>query len=163
MKRRKQKRSKLRIQIRQMILEDVSGVWHLGQQLFTPSSLQYTYRTWNTDELLSLFNNDPELCLVAEDSSSEKIVGFSLGMILKRPFSPWTYGYFIWAGVRKTLRKRGIGPRLYRELEKRLRLKGARIVIVDVEGSNPAGIQFVKKLGFEEAQTYFWFSKNLEQ
>lgn len=157
------KKRKIQIEIRQMVLEDLSKVWHLGEKTFTPSSLQYTYRTWNTDELLSLFNSDPELCLVAEQTKTNKIVGFALGTILKRPFSPWTYGYFVWAGVQKGFQKTGVGRRLYRELEKRFKDKGARIVMVDVESNNPVGICFIKKLGFKEAQTYTWYSKNLEQ
>jgi ribosomal protein S18 acetylase RimI-like enzyme len=160
-KRIKKKRSHL--EVRQMTLEDLPQVWHLGEKIFTPSSLQFTYRTWNIDELLSLFSGEPELCLVAEDAESKKIVGFVIGTILKRPYSPWTYGYFVWAGVRKIRRKHGVGRRLYRELEKRFKDKGARIAIVDVESNNPAGIRFMKKLGFKEAQTYIWFSKNLEQ
>jgi ribosomal protein S18 acetylase RimI-like enzyme len=146
-----------------MTLEDLSEVWHLGEKIFTPSSLPFTYRTWNIEELISLFNGDPELCLVAEDEKSEKIVGFAIGTILKRPYSPWTYGYFVWAGVKKMRQKHGVGRRLYRELEKRFKDKGARIVIVDVESNNPAGIRFIQKLGFKEGQTYIWYSKNLEQ
>lgn len=155
------KRKKSHVEIRQMILEDLSTVWHLGEKTFTPSSLQYAYRTWNVDELLSLFNSDPGLCLVAEDIKSNKIVGFALGTILKRPFSPWTYGYFIWAGVQKRFQKTGVGRRLYRELEKRFKDKGARIVMVDVESNNQAGMRFIRKLGFKEAQTYIWYSKKL--
>jgi len=151
------------IDIRQMALEDLSEVWHLGERIFTPASLQFTYRTWNVDELLSLFYSDSELCLVAENILSKKIVGFALGTILKRPYSPWTYGYFLWAGVQRMKQKSGIGRRLYKELEKRFIDKGVRIVIVDVESNNPAGIRFTKKMGFKEAQTYVWFSKNLEQ
>jgi len=157
------KKGKIQVEIRQVTLEDLSEVWHLGERIFTPSSLQFTYRTWNIDELLSLFNDDPELCLVAEDTRSNKIVGFAMGMIMKRPFSPWTYGYFVWAGVKKMKQRGGVGRRLYRELEKRFKDKGARIAIVDVESSNPAGKRFIRKLGFKEAQTYIWYSKNLEQ
>ncbi|MEM3011348.1 MAG: N-acetyltransferase [Candidatus Bathyarchaeia archaeon] len=163
MAKRRRKKEKKQIEIRQMTLEDLSQVWHLGEKIFTPSSLQFTYRTWNIDELLSFFSSDPELCLVAEDINSKRIVGFALGTILKRPYSPWTYGYFVWAGTQKRLQKRGVGRRLYKELEKRMREKGARIAIVDVESNNQAGINFIKKLGFREGQTYIWYSKNLEQ
>lgn len=156
-------KKKLQIEIRQMALEDLSEVWHLGGKIFTPSRLQFTYRTWNIDELLSVFCGDSELCLVAEDTHLNKIVGFALGAILKRPFSPWTYGYFLWVGVQRLRQRRGIGKRLYKELEKRFKNKGARIAIVDVESNNSAGIRFVKELGFKEAQTYLWYSKNLEQ
>ncbi|MGC8895788.1 MAG: GNAT family N-acetyltransferase [Candidatus Bathyarchaeia archaeon] len=161
--RKRVRKSTMQIEIRQMTLEDLSEVWHLGEKIFTPSSLQFTYRTWNIDELLSYFYSDQELCLVAENTRSKKIVGFALGTILKRPFSPWTYGYFVWAGVQKMKQRSGVGRRLYKELEKRFKEKGARIVIVDVESNNLAGIHFIKKLGFKEAQTYIWYSKNLEQ
>ncbi|MDH7478108.1 MAG: N-acetyltransferase [Candidatus Bathyarchaeota archaeon] len=161
-KKRVQKR-KAQIEIRQMTLEDLSEVWHLGEKIFTPSSLQFTYRTWNINELLSYFYSDQELCLVAENTNSKKIVGFALGTILKRPFSPWTYGYFVWAGVQKMKQRSGVGRRLYKELEKRFKDKGARIVIVDVESTNQVGIHFIKKLGFKEAQSYIWYSKNIEQ
>jgi ribosomal protein S18 acetylase RimI-like enzyme len=162
---RKLKRARKRkteIEIRQMTLEDLPEVWHLSEKIFTPSQLQFTYRTWNINELLSLFQENPELCLVAEDTNTKKIVGFALGTILKRPFSPWTYGYFVWAGVKKMRRRQGVGKRLYRELEKRFKEKGARIAIVDVEGTNQAGMHFMEKLGFKQSQTYIWYSKLLE-
>jgi len=162
---RKSKRAKKRrfeVEVRQMTLEDLPEVWRLSEKIFTPSQLQFTYRTWNVNELLSLFQADSELCLVTEDIASKRIVGFALGTILKRPFSPWTYGYFVWAGVKPMCRRQGVGRRLYRELEKRFKEKGARIAIVDVEGTNLAGMRFMEKLGFKQSQTYVWYSKLLE-
>ncbi|MEM3617815.1 MAG: N-acetyltransferase [Candidatus Bathyarchaeia archaeon] len=156
------KRRRVEIEVRQMTLEDLPEVWRLSEKVFTPAQLQFTYRTWNINELLSLFQEDPELCLVAEDVNSKRIVGFALGTILKRPFSPWTYGYFVWAGVKRMNRRQGVGKRLYRELEKRFKEKGARIAIVDVEGTNLAGMRFMERLGFKQSQTYIWYSKLLE-
>jgi len=52
---------------------------------------------------------------------------------------------------------------LYKELEKRFKQKGARIVIVDVENNNPAGIRFVKGRGFKQTEGYMGFSKNIEE
>jgi ribosomal protein S18 acetylase RimI-like enzyme len=52
---------------------------------------------------------------------------------------------------------------LYKELEKRFKQKGARIAIVDVENNNPAGIRFVKELGFKQAESYICFSKNSKE
>jgi ribosomal protein S18 acetylase RimI-like enzyme len=158
---RKARKRKVDFEIRQMSLEDLPEVWHLSEKIFTPDRLQFTYRTWNINELLSLFQEDPELCLVAEETKPKKIVGFVIGTILKRPFSPWTYGYFVWAGVKRMKQRHGVGKRLYRELEKRFRDKGARIAIVDVESNNQAGIRFIEKLGFKESQTYIWYSKLL--
>lgn len=69
------RKKKPQIEIGQMTLEDLSEVWHLGEKVFMPSHLPFTYRTWNIDELLSLFNGDLEVCLVAENVKSSKIVG----------------------------------------------------------------------------------------
>ena len=157
------KKKKARIEIRQMNLEDLSEVWHLGEKIFTPSYLPFTYRTWNVDELLSLYSGEPELCLVAENMYSRKIVGFALGYILERPSSRWKYGYFNWVGVQKIRQKSGIGKRLYREMEKRFKQKGARIAIADVENNNLEATCFFKGQGFKEAQRYVWFSKNIEE
>jgi ribosomal protein S18 acetylase RimI-like enzyme len=67
-KRRKRAgRRRSEIEVRQMTLEDLPEVWRLSEKIFTPSQLQFTYRTWNVNELLSLFQGDPELCLVAVD------------------------------------------------------------------------------------------------
>ena len=162
MKHKHARKRQVEIEVRQMTLEDLPEVWRLSEEVFTPEKLQFTYRTWNINELLSLFQEEPELCLVAEDVNSKKVVGFALGTILKRPFSPWTYGYFLWIGVKKMRRRRGIGKKLYRELEKRFKEKGARIAIVDVEGTNVAGMRFMEKLGFKRSQTYVWYSKLLE-
>jgi ribosomal protein S18 acetylase RimI-like enzyme len=77
-KRRKRAgRRRVEIEVRQMTLEDLPEVWRLSERIFTPSQLQFTYRTWNINELLSLFQEDPELCLVAEDVNSRRIVGFA--------------------------------------------------------------------------------------
>jgi L-amino acid N-acyltransferase YncA len=47
-------------------------------------------------------------------------------------------------------------------LERRFREKGARIAIVDVEGTNLAGMRFMEKLGFKQSQTFVWYSKLLD-
>jgi hypothetical protein len=46
--------------IRQMTLDDLSEVWHLGEKIFTPYYLLFTCRAWNVGELSSLFNGDPK-------------------------------------------------------------------------------------------------------
>lgn len=152
-----------RIEIRDMTVDDFPRVWHIGERIFSRRVSPFTYRTWTVDELVTFFHNDPDLCLVAENIDTGRIAGFVLGMLLKRPESPWTYGYMVWAGVRKSYQNRGVGVRLYRELERRFVEKGARIAIADTETTNRQGIRFLKNLGFKQAQTYIWYSKNLQK
>jgi ribosomal protein S18 acetylase RimI-like enzyme len=65
--------------------------------------------------------------------------------------------------VKKIRQRSGVGRRLYKELERRFKQKGARIAIVDVENNNHAGVRFVNRLGFKQAESYLWFSKNIEE
>lgn len=152
-----------RIEIRGMTVNDFPKVWHIGERIFSRRISPFTYRTWIVDELVTFFHNDPDLCLVAENIDTGRIVGFTLGTLLKRPESPWTYGYMVWAGVRQSYQNRGVGVRLYKELERRFMEKGARIAIADTETTNRSGIRFLRNLGFKQAQTYLWFSKNLQK
>jgi GNAT superfamily N-acetyltransferase len=64
--------------------------------------------------------------------------------------------------MQKIRQKSGVGKMVYNELEKRFKHRGVRIAIVDVENNNPVGVRFVEGLGFKEAESYVWFSKNIE-
>ena len=68
----KKKRSDLII--RQMEIDDLADVFHLGEKLFTASEVPNLYRTWDEYEVVNLFQSDPEFCLVAE--SEEEIMGY---------------------------------------------------------------------------------------
>ena len=98
-------RARARVAIRQMVIEDLPEVWHIGEKAFVPSASSYTYQTWNVDELVAYFHGDPELCLVAEDSATQKILGFALGTMLKRPYSPWTYDTLFGVEFERLIRK----------------------------------------------------------
>lgn len=74
-------RKKGDFEVRQMTLEDLPEVWRISERIFTPYSLQFTYRTWNISELLSHFQDDPELCLVAEENRTGE-----LSVLLSEPY-----------------------------------------------------------------------------
>ena len=52
--------------IRQMEIDDLADVFHLGEKLFTAREVPNLYRTWDEYEVVNLFQSDPEFCLVAE-------------------------------------------------------------------------------------------------
>ena len=148
------------ITIREMELDDLAPVFHLGERLFTRSSFPVLYRTWDTFEVTEYYNSDPEYCLVAEDGNG-CVIGFALGNIVEKDRSPWKYGYLAWLGVAPEYQGKTTADRLIREFEQRIKEDGARILLVDTEADNHRAIQFFKGHGFAHPKNHVWMSKSL--
>jgi ribosomal protein S18 acetylase RimI-like enzyme len=149
------------IVIRDMDIDDMAAVFHLGEALFTSRELPILYRTWDAYEVTNYFNTDPDFCLVAEEN--DEILGFALGTTFEKEGSPWKYGYLAWIGVKEDQQNRGIGKRLYRELERRMKEEGVRMVIVDSEADNKDALVFFQRAGFSVAEEHIWLSKILKR
>ncbi len=144
--------------IRTMAIDDLGFVWRLGEASFT-SEISYSKRLWTEDELLARFLDNQDLCLTA--TFNGRVVGFILGGLLKRTGSSWSTGYFLWIAVAKRYQKKGIAVRLYRELERRLKERGARSVISEVETRNFKALDFMRRVGFREDHTVSYLRKRL--
>lgn len=145
--------------IREMCIDDLPEVFHIGESLFSSETFPIMYRTWDEYTVTSLFNNNKNLCLVAE--YNDKVVGFIMGTIVEKPQSPWKYGYITWLGVRKKYQRTGIASRLYDSLEERFKELGVRIVLADIEATNVKALKFFEKKRFERTASYIWVKKNL--
>lgn len=145
--------------IREMSIDDLPEVFHIGESLFSSETFPIMYRIWDEYTVTSLFNNNKDLCLVAE--YNDKVVGFIMGMVIEKPQSPWKYGYVVWLGVRKRYQKTGIASRLYDGLEERFKELGVRIVLADIEATNDRAIKFFEKKKFNSTATYIWVKKSL--
>ena len=145
--------------VRDMTIDDFAGVFHLGERLFTADYSPSMYRTWDEYEITTLYNSDSELCLVAE--LDEEIVGFALGTTVDKAQSSWKYGYLVWIGVRPGLQKRGVGDGLFSEIRKRMVSQGVRMIIIDTDADNEAGIRFFKKHGFNNMRKHVYMTLNL--
>jgi ribosomal protein S18 acetylase RimI-like enzyme len=141
-----------------MAIDDLGFVWRLGKASFT-SEISYSKRLWTEDELLARFADNQDLCLVAV--FNDRVVGFVLGGVLKRTGSSWWTGYFLWIAVSKRYQKKGVAVRLYRELERRLRERGARNVITEVETRNFRALDFMRRVGFREDHTVSFLKKKI--
>lgn len=150
-----------RLEIRELTIDDLAAVFHLGEQLFTSDFSPSMYRTWDEYEITTLFNSDSELCLVAELDG--EIVGFALGTTVEKQNSAWKYGYLVWIGVRPGLQQSGAGRRLFGELKKRMVEQGVRMIVIDTDADNVAGINFFKKLGFDNIQQHVYMTLNLSR
>jgi ribosomal protein S18 acetylase RimI-like enzyme len=146
-----------------MEIDDLSSVYRLGEGIFTSAEFPILYRTWDPYEVTQFFTSDPEYCLVAESEPGGKIVGFILGTTIEKEGTAWKrYGYMTWIGVHDTFRRRRLGDRLYRELEKRQRKSGVRMMIADTDGDNEEAIAFMEAVGFTPSAQHLWLTKTLQ-
>ncbi|MFH7320178.1 GNAT family N-acetyltransferase [Desulfurivibrio sp. D14AmB] len=147
--------------IRPMGVDDLAEVFHIGELIFTAEYSPSLYRTWDEYEVISMFNSDSELCLVAE--SGDRIVGFALGTTVDKHHSAWKYGYLVWLGVCPKAQKLRVGQNLFKEMKRRMRAQGVRMIIVDTDADNRAGIDFFTKLGFGNIQEHVYMTLNLDR
>ena len=150
-----------RVTVRSMEIDDLAAVFHMGEKLFTSEALPNLYRTWEEYEVINLYKDDPELCLVAEEEESGAMVGFLLGTTIEKNRSPWKYGYLQWLGVEPSLKGGGIGRRLVNEFVSLIKNTGARMMLVDTEADNYDALQFFKRMGFVNPQQHIYLSLNL--
>ncbi len=149
------------VEVRELTIDDLAAVFHLGEQLFTSDFSPAMYRTWDEYEITTLFNSDSELCLVAE--LGDEIVGFALGTTVEKQNSAWKYGYLVWIGVRPGLQKCGAGHKLFNELRKRMVEQGVRMIVIDTDAENEAGINFFRKQGFDNVREHVYMTLNLSR
>lgn len=150
-----------KLRIREMTIDDLSEVFHIGESIFTAEYSQSMYRTWDEYEITTLFNSDNELCLVAEHDDT--ILGFALGTTVEKHHSSWKYGYLVWLGVRSGIQKGGVGDGLFKEIRRRMQEQGVRMIIIDTDADNEAGIRFFKKQGFGNPQQHVYMTLNLSR
>ena len=148
------------VDIREMELRDVPGVFELGQKLFTAEKWPTLYRSWDDHELAQLFSTDSETCLVAE--ADGRIVGFALGRVMQKPRSAWRYGWLLWLGVERRFKRGGIATRMLRQLTGLFIAQNARIMLVDTAAKNHAAMAFFRRNGFGREIRHVYLSQNLE-
>lgn len=156
------KKKRPEINIRQMEIDDISDVYHLGEELFTSEEFPILYRTWDAYEVTDYFTSDPDYCLVAE--SEERVVGFVLATTIEKEGTAWKkYGYLSWIGVAEAYQRTGLALRLYKKLESKFRKDGVRMVIADTEADNEEAIAFFKAMGFALSARHVWLGKTLHR
>jgi ribosomal protein S18 acetylase RimI-like enzyme len=154
-------RNRVPVTIREMEIDDISAVYHLGEELFTSDEFPFLYRTWDPYEVTDYFTSDPEYCLVAE--SEDRIVGFILATTVEKEGTAWKkYGYLSWIGIDEAFQRSGLGLRLYRKLEEVFQKDGVRMVMADTEAGNREAIAFFKTLGFSSTRQHLWMAKTLK-
>jgi ribosomal protein S18 acetylase RimI-like enzyme len=155
-------RKKPEVNIRQMEIDDIGSVYHLGEELFTSEEFLILYRTWDAYEVTDHFTSDPDYCLVAEVEG--RVVGFILATTIEKEGTAWKkYGYVSWIGVGETFQRTNLGLRLYKKLEERFKEDRVRMVIADTEANNERAIAFFKAIGFSPSRQHLWLTKTLRR
>lgn len=148
------------VTIREMDIDDIALVFHMGEHLFTAREVPNLYRTWDEYEVVNLFQTDGEYCLVAE--KGDKVVGFALGTTIEKNRSSWRYGYLLWMGVDPEQQGDGVGQRLFSKFHELMLAAGVRILIVDTEADNEEALRFFDRLGFTDPQEHIYLSLNID-
>jgi len=153
---------KTEVDIRQMEIDDISSVYHLGERLFTSEEFPILYRTWDPYEVIEYFASDPDTCLVAE--ADGVIVGFILATTIEKEGTAWKkYGYLSWIGVDEDYQRIKLGHRLYRKLEERMKREGVRMMIADTDEENEAALCFFQEMKFSLTRKHQWLAKTLRR
>lgn len=152
-------RNKPIINVREMEIDDLAAVFHLGEKLFTAREVPNLYRTWDEYEVVHFFDTDGEYCLVAE--YDDNIVGFLLGTTVEKSRSAWKYGLLVWLGVEPEFQNKKVAERLFLEFKELMTKEGVRMLIVDTEADNIPALGFFVKHGFGKPQQHIYLTLNL--
>jgi len=147
------------IKIRQMEIDDVAAVFHLGEKLYQAEKTPNLYRTWDEYEVIDFYQSDPEFCLVAE--SDNALVGFALGTTITKSHSAWKYGHLVWLSVDPAWQRLGVAEKLFIRFKDLMLEDGVRMLIVDTEAENLPALHFFRKMGFGNPQEHIYLSLNL--
>ncbi len=147
------------VRLREMDIDDLSLVFHLGEKLFQPDDYPSLYRTWDQHEITELFNSDTEFCLVAEVDGV--FAGFALGTTIEKDRSAWKYGHLIWLGVEPAYQGAGVGEKLFRRFRELMRKDGVRMLLVDTATANEQALRFFQKMGFGNPRRHVYLTLNL--
>ncbi len=149
------------VKVREMTIDDLADVFHMGEKLFLADKAPNTYRAWDEYEVTDLFYSDTEFCLVAEHE--DRIIGFALGTTISKSRSAWKYGYLLWLGVLPEFQGKGIAEKLFQRFKHLMLQENVRILVVDTEADNLKALRFFRHQGFGNPQEHIFLSMNLDQ
>jgi ribosomal protein S18 acetylase RimI-like enzyme len=147
------------VYVRELGIDDIAPVYHLGEELFTSDLYPYLYRTWDEWEVIGLYNTDAEYCLVAEING--ELAGFILGTIITK--ASWTYGYILWLAVSPRFQRRKVADKLFDQVVSRMIEDGVRFMLVDTDPANIPAVKFFTRKGFGNVRQHVFLSMNLSK
>lgn len=153
------KRQKMEFTIRQMQIDDLAAVFHLGDKLFTLREYPTLYRTWDEYEVIGFYTGDPAYCLIAEKEGD--FAGFLLGTIVDKRNSYRKYGYLVWFGIDERYQGDGVAAQLFDEFRTIMQAEGVRVLLVDTAADNERALSFFRARGFSSPRDHVYLTLNL--
>jgi len=148
------------VEIREVTIDDLAPVFHLGERVFTSRDFSNLYRTWDEYEVTALFHTEPEYFLVAE--VDDRLAGFAMGTMIEKHGTAWNYGHLVWLGVDSAFRGRGIADRLFDRFRDIMEEAGVRMLLVDTQADNAPAIRFFARKGFTNPVDHVYMTLNLD-
>ena len=133
------------LRLREATKEDFDELWRIDQECFEPG-ISYTRR-----ELSWYMNLRGAFTIVGEIRAPRakwKISGFAVGQHPRRGL-----GHVVTIDVLPGGRRSGLGTRLMREIETRLKNDGCETIFLETAVDNVAAIKFYKRLGYSVVKT----------
>ncbi|MCB9640939.1 MAG: hypothetical protein H6727_18735 [Myxococcales bacterium] len=98
-----------KVTVREMEIDDLASVFHLGEKLFTSESYPILYRTWDAYEVTGF---SIRILIALSQKAQTRAFGFVMGRTIGVS-TAWTYGYVnTWLGVAPGWRQRAGGQQL---------------------------------------------------
>ncbi len=144
-----------------MTIDDLPGVFRLGERLFTLKGDPTLYRTWDEYELINFYSGDSGYCLIAEIDGG--FGGFCLGTIIDKRNTPHRYGYLVWLGVAEKYQNCGVGRKLFAEFKRIMIEDGATRLLVDTSANNVNALRFFNSMGFHSPQDHVYLSMKCDE
>ncbi len=133
--------------IRELKLDDVRELFLTGIKIF--SGENNICLPWNEENLGDALAGCAGLSIVAMDK--KKIAGFIIATIENNSQKKVR---IVWAGVINPLKGKGVEERLYSAFMDRIKKLDFMNVEIIIQNSNGYLINFFKKIGFTEKETY---------
>ena len=106
----------------------------------------------NFKSLYSIFHrNNPDLFLVAENSSDQKIIGFILVTLTKK-FEKHDSGLIYAIAIHPDYQSKGVGKKLIIKLIRNLKKREIFSLYLHVKETNANAMKFYSNLGFEKVE-----------
>ena len=147
--------------IRNLGIDDLAPVFHLGERLYTLQKNPNLYRMWDETQVTDYFTSDPDGCFVAEFDG--EIVGFLLSYVVDKYKSSRFYGYLEWLGVHPDHQGKGLASRLFEAFIAYMRERNVPMLLVDVEARNDKALDFFMRKGFSRPTSQIYLTMNLER
>jgi ribosomal protein S18 acetylase RimI-like enzyme len=147
------------VTVRQMQIDDLPAVFHLGERIFT-AEYSNLYRTWDQYEAAGLFLSDGELCFAADLDG--ELAGFLLGTVIQKARTAWDYGHLLWLGVAPEAQGAGVGSKLFSAYKETIQAQGVRMMLVDTQADNEGALRFFRSKGFANPTDHVYLTLNLE-